>query len=320
MAEIIIDGCSRTDRPGIGKSIIALPLDYVVVDTETTGLSFDWDEIIEVAAERYEGGELAASFSSLIKPSCEVSPFIVNLTGITNEMLRDAPSASEVMPTVRALAGGLPIIGHNASFDIKFLYDAGNREGLSPLGNDFIDTVRIARKVFPELPHHRLADVAGACGVTQDTAHRAAGDVSTTAACYRYMRDAILSEMSENEFKNKFNKHYNAVSMTDYISGLSDVPAPEDSPIIGKTVVFTGTLEHMTRKEALALVKQFGGVPADSLTKATNILVVGNTDFISGIKEGRTGKMKKAEDYAARGADISIISENAFFDMIDLKV
>ena len=82
-------------------------------------------------------------------------------------------------------------------------------------------------------------------------------------------------------------------------------------------MVFTGTLERMPRKEALAYVAKLGGIPADSLTKETNYLVIGNGEFVASVKNGKTNKMKKAEAMALKGLDIHVVSESAFFKMVD---
>lgn len=143
-------------RPEKGNSLIRFPSDFVVIDIETTGLYPKTDEIIELGAIRVRGYEIRERFSTLIKPSAPISAFISSLTGITNEMLEDAPSIEEVISDIRDCIGGDILVGHNVNFDINFLYDAMERSLDLPLGNDYVDTMRIARKALPDLPHHRL--------------------------------------------------------------------------------------------------------------------------------------------------------------------
>jgi len=88
------------------------------------------------------------------------------------------------------------------------------------------------------------------------------------------------------------------------------------SPIFEKMFVFTGTLERMTRKEAMQLVVDRGGLCGDAVNKKTNFLVLGNNDYCSTIKDGKSTKQKKAEQLKLAGCDIEIISENVFYDMI----
>lgn len=321
-------------RENKGKSIIALPSEFIVIDTETTGLDYDYCNIIEVSAIKYADGQVTGKFSTLVKPPLEtiyfplrkdgagewvtryVDEFITKLTGITNEMLETAPDPSAVFPELLNFLGSSTLIAHNANFDINFIYDAAEKYCNRALTNDYIDTVRIARKVFPDLEHHRLADIALACKVSQTAAHRAEDDCSVAAQCYLYMRSTILENSSEDDFRRLFaGKSYR------YYKSLADVTATVDeiddtNPIYGKRIVFTGTLSELSRKDAYQIVVNLGGVPEDTITKATNYLVIGNGEFVKSVKEGKTKKMLKAESYIQKGCDISVISENAFFDLI----
>lgn len=319
-----------------GSSIVALPADYVVIDTETTGLDFDECNIIEISAIRYSGDVEAARFSSLVKPPLStvyryasdgsivesgyyVDQFISDLTGITNAMLETAPAAADVIPAFLEFVGDSVLIGHNVSFDVNFLCDAAMDTCGRPMRNDHINTVRIARKVFPGMEHYRLSDVADACGVPQNEAHRAMADCETTAACYQAMRGMILSGEGEEDFLRRFAKR-RPLDYSRYIETLdfSGIEPDEDHALYGKTVVFTGALERMPRKDALALVAQIGAVPSDTLTKSTNYLVVGNGEFVQSVKNGKSKKMQKAEAYALKGCDIHVISENAFWEIMAL--
>ena len=91
------------------------------------------------------------------------------------------------------------------------------------------------------------------------------------------------------------------------------------NPIYGSVCVFTGTLEKMTRKEAMQIVKNLGGENGDSVTKKTNFLILGNNDFCKSIKDGKSSKQKKAEKLKSSGVDIEIISESVFYDMAGVK-
>lgn len=321
-------------RENKGKNIIALPREYVVIDTETTGLDYEYDHIIEISAVKCIDGKPVETFTSLIKPpkrttyfpfrnngdgewiSRYVDDHITDLTGITNEMLESAPEPTVVMPQLKAFVGESILIAHNAGFDINFIYDALKNSNDLILGNDYIDTLRIARKVFPQLEHHRLSDIASACSVNQLNAHRAEADCLVTAQCYEYMRSVILANNTEEDFQKLFTqkqvRYNNSLS-----SIIPTVDAIDDTnPIYGKVIVFTGALSSMGRKEAFQIVANLGAIPEDAITKKTNYLVIGNTDFIKSITDGKTSKMKKAENMQQKGSEICIVSENAFFDLI----
>lgn len=310
------------------RSIIALPDSFVAIDTETTGLDFEYCDIIEVAAARYENGSLVGSFTSLIQPppyySHEtqkdefVPDFITELTGITNEMLESAPTLEDVFPKLSEFVSNALLVGQNTAFDMRFLYEAAQGLSLPPLENEFVNISRIARKTFPDQQHYRLPDIASLCGIPFDEAHRALADCELTAKCFLSMRKKILDLMTESDFVELFKKKTKTYS--EYINELETnaIDVDEDCPIYGKVVVFTGTLDKMPRKDALSLVAKLGGVPSNELTKATNFLVVGNGEFVASVKDGKTKKMEKAEKYAAKGCNICVISENTFFEMLDM--
>lgn len=314
-----------------GKSLIALPDTYVVIDTETTGLDYEFCDIIEISAIKVVAGEVVDSFSSLVQPppsftenpetgveECTyVDEYITALTGITNASLENAPKIDSVFPAFANFIGNNILIGHNVNFDINFLYDAGARLGYQ-FSNSFIDTMRIARKIYPDLKHHRLCDIASHLNIIVTNAHRALADCETTNECYTIMRRSFLDSMSEDAFKALYKPHHrNNGSKIDIASIVSENTVfDETNPLYGKTVVFTGALHSMLRKDTMQCVVNVGGINANSVTKSTNFLVIGSEEFASSVKDGKTTKMKKAESLRLKGNDIQIISEDAFFDML----
>ena len=130
--------------------------------------------------------------------------FITGLTGITNEMLEDAPGPEEILPKAHAFLEDRVLLGHNVQFDVNFLYDAFEQWLGRPLRNDFLDTLRLSRKLLPELPHHRLSDLAAALGVRYEGAHRAEADCRITHGCYLKLRELALERFSEEEFIRLF--------------------------------------------------------------------------------------------------------------------
>ena len=181
----------ETKRPLKGDSILQPAKDYVVLDVETTGLDPRHDEIIEIAALRVRNHEAAERFTSLIKPQQRISERITELTGITNEMVQDAPAIAQVMPAFRSFIGDDLLVGHNVNFDINFLYDQSERCGLGAITNNFLDTLRLSRRLYPEEKHHRLEDLVQRFGVGDNVEHRAMSDVLQTKACYDAMRGEI---------------------------------------------------------------------------------------------------------------------------------
>lgn len=338
-------------RPDKGSSIIDFPEEYIAVDVETTGFDYQFDEIIDIAALHVKGGEVIGRFCSLVQPS--VSKCIISLgriqalgygsfsdvpddvfealskerlipesvtdyTGITDEMVRAAPPAEQVMPAFCDFVGDHILVGHNVHFDINFIYDACQRCGRT-LANDFIDTMRISKKVFPQLEHHRLSDLTAHMGIAVDRAHRAEADADAARKCFEGMKKAVLSGKTVDEFRSEFLPR----KSQNYRASLRSVTADpggfdETHPLYGKFVVFTGALSAMGRREAFQTVADLGGHPEETVTKKTNFLVVGEDEFAKSRRNGKTSKMKKADAYREKGQDIVTLSESTFFQMLGL--
>lgn len=303
---------SDLKRPGKGKSIIAFPNDFCVVDLETTGLMPEWDEIIEIGAIKVINGQEVERFQTFVKPEYEIPEFITELTGITNEMVADAPGPGYALPTFLEFLGDLPIVGYNVGFDVRFLYDYLYSMGLV-LSNNYIDCMRMARKLHPEMDHHRLMDMRELYKVNTQ-AHRAIGDCEATAVCLAMFKEEGLEQFgSLDAFVNAFK--WKDVRAADIIGDPSK--ANPDSPIYGKHCVFTGKLEKFTRAQAMQLVADHGGINDSSVGKKTNFLVLGNNDYCTTIKDGKSSKQKKAEELKLAGHDIEILPETVFYEMIE---
>lgn len=307
--------------PNRGRSIIALPTSYCLLDLETTGLSPVWDDIIEIGAIKILDGKEAGRFQSLIQPppladGDFILPFITDLTGITNEMLRDAPKIDAVLPSLLDFLGDLPIVGYNVSFDVNFIY--ANTWNLLErhFRSDFVDVMRLARKLHPELPHHRLKDMVDLFGLSHENAHRTLSDCDATQACYLALKQEALEKyQTEEGLVRQFRSRSQPVKAADIQADPSKANA--DSPIYGQHCVITGKLEQYTRKEAMQIIADLGGINDDTVTKKTNFLVLGNNDYCKTIRDGKSSKQKKAEKYKLEGQDISIVPEDVFYRMLE---
>lgn len=304
-----------------GKSLLASPNDFIVLDIETTGYLPQWDYIIEVGAIKYEHGVEIARFSSLIQPPSDdgeyIDSYITELTGITNEMLASAPSIESVLPKLYDFLGNSIIIGHNVNFDINFLYDNFEEFLEKPLSNDFVDTMRLSRNLHPEENHHRLSDLCERYALDYSYAHRPIKDCELTLSCY----NNLLSEINDvfdnfDSFLQSRTRHSSqGVKAKDIHSEKTEFDITH--PLYGKVCVFTGTLEKMPRKDAMQLVANLGGINWDSVTKKTNYLILGNNDYCKAIKDGKSNKQKKAEKLKLDGQDIEILPESVFYDLVE---
>ena len=160
--------------------------DYVVLDLETTGLDPSKEWIIEIGAARVRDGEVVDTFTALVKPPVAISGFITSLTGITDEMVADAPGEAEVLPRLRDYIGDDVVMGHNVTFDIRFVRQASERLGLPAFANEYVDTLRISQRLYPDM-RHRLSDLIERLHVGEVVAHRALSDVLQTKAVYDVM-------------------------------------------------------------------------------------------------------------------------------------
>ncbi len=302
---------ARTEK---GKSLLAIQDSYVVVDLETTGLDPIYDDIIEIGAIMVEDGKIIDRYSSLVNPGYEISEFVTSLTGITNEMLADAPTLEEVLPRFDVFVGTATVLGHNVNFDVNFLYSAYELVLCKPFKNDFIDTMRMSRRLFPNERHHRLFDLLMRFGIDDYEEHRALSDALQTHACYCYMKDYMKNnDIPLSSLQGR--KHNHSIRGKDIVAS-GNIEIDESSSFYQRVFVFTGTLEKMGRKEAMQHVADRGGICGDSVTKKTNYLILGNNDYCTSIKGGKSNKQKKAEQLLQSGADIEILSENVFYDML----
>ncbi len=307
----------KIERTLKGKSTIDLLSDYIIFDIETTGLDSSYDEVIEIGAIKVKNNKIVSKFNSLVKPKNEIDEYITELTGITNEMVKDAPTIEEILPDFMNYIGNDILIGHNVNFDINFIYDNLYRNKFDVLTNDFIDTMRISRKLLPELPHHRLIDLAKYFKIDSTNNHRSLKDCEITMNVYENLKEIALQKYDNvDEFKNAFKKHKKeGLRAKDIVSTNTEFDV--DNLFYDKYVAITGTLEKMLRKEAMQIIVDLGGHCEDGVTKKTNFLILGNNDYNPILRGKKSSKLIKAETLKLEGKDIEIISENVFYDIID---
>ncbi|MDR0249460.1 MAG: type I-E CRISPR-associated endoribonuclease Cas2e [Oscillospiraceae bacterium] len=166
-----------------------LPADCLVADIETTGLSPETSDIIEIAALRLANGEEAGIFQALVRIEGEIPPQIAKLTGITNEQLaKDGRDLCDVMRDFHSFAGELPIVSHNSGFDMGFLHAACKKLGLPARSNMWIDTLRLSRKLIDDAPDYKLGTLVKHLGIEHTDAHRGIGDCRATMMLYNKLR------------------------------------------------------------------------------------------------------------------------------------
>ena len=306
----------KTKRDYKGKSIVDFPEDYIVFDIETTGLDSFFNEIIEIGAIKYHWNKPIDKFHSLIKPDDEIDEFITELTGITNEMVNNSPRINKVLPLFVEFVGDGILVGHNVNFDINFVYDEMMKYNIGYLSNDYIDTLRISRKLLPNLKHHRLDDLTEYYKINANGHHRAMRDVEITNELFIKLKKEMSNSFSNiDEFRSSFNSHKNRIKFSEIKANIEILDS--DNPFFEKNVAITGTLEKMQRKEAMQIIANLGGICQDGVNKETNYLILGNNDYNPQLRGEKSNKLIKAENLKLKGNDIEIISENVFYEVLN---
>jgi len=173
---------------------------YIVFDIETTGLSFKHDKITEIGAVKINKGEIVDKFSALINPEIKIPSKIVELTGITDEMVKDKPTIDKILPKFLDFIGDSPVVAHNASFDTSFI-----KENCSKLNCEFnntiIDTLSLSRILVPDIKRHKLNILAKHFNVKLENHHRAVDDAQATGEIFiqliSILKDKDISTLNE---------------------------------------------------------------------------------------------------------------------------
>lgn len=163
---------------------------YCVLDLETTGFSPKTEKITEIGIMKYKDGEVIDEFSCFVNPEKPIPQRVVEVTNITDDMVKDAETIDKVFPKMLDFIKGTVLVAHNAKFDIGFL-----KHNAKELGYDFdftyLDTLTLAKDVFPNMKKYKLGKIASELGIKVEVAHRALDDVDTTVKVFRIMLDKI---------------------------------------------------------------------------------------------------------------------------------
>ena len=202
--------------------------DFVVFDTETTGLYPDSEKIIEIGAVRFRDGKEAERFHSFVNPGKHIPAFISDLTHITDEIVADAPEISDVLPAFEEFVGDDPLVGHNIEFDLGFIKCSGSR--LPDKGRKYIDTAELARKIVKgpdkvydqetgkwkndynskyEVKSHSLGPMCEFYGLEHGELHRADEDALMTGRL-------LLVMMSDKDRVRKAKRYSNMAKDFDF--------------------------------------------------------------------------------------------------------
>lgn len=167
----------------------------IILDTETTGLDFTRERLVEFAAVRLENGKIVDEYQTLINPEQHIRKSSMAIHGITPEMVEDAPTEAEAMPKILEFIGDYPIVAHNAIFDYSFLNEAKLRTTGESMENPRIDTQAMFREVAPDLESHGLEALTQRFNVELNNHHRAMADTMGLALAYPKLKKLYLQKL-----------------------------------------------------------------------------------------------------------------------------
>lgn len=174
---------------------------YVILDIETTGGAYNQEGITEIAIYKFDGHTIIDQFISLVNPEIPIQPFVVNLTGINNAMLRNAPKFYEIAKRIVEISEGCILVAHNASFDYRILRTEFNRLGYNFTKNTLC-TVELSKKLIPDQPSYSLGKLVRSLGIPIADRHRASGDAMATLKLFKM----ILAKDVEKNIVNSLVK------------------------------------------------------------------------------------------------------------------
>jgi DNA polymerase-3 subunit epsilon len=313
---------------------------FIAIDYETANP--DFASACSLGVSIVEQGKVLETFQSLIKPPKEFStfdPWNVMIHGITASAVKDAPTFDFVWEKLEKFNSkyNVPFACQFAGFDIRVTEALLKYYKKDFQEIKFYDTYTIARQMWPKLSNHKLNTLSEAFNI-ELVHHKASSDAQACALIALKQIEELgkntLTEVAENygyklgilnssgvktmsAFKNYGSKDYGTY---DSKASSSKSVAPDKevnigSDLFGKTVIFTGDLSTLNRKEAIQRAVNNGAVVTSKVSKKTNFLIVGVSDLIDFNTGKKTNKLKDAEQMSASGQDISIIDEEDFLKM-----
>ena len=232
----VIYGVEAYLAPDKEKSVINpkgqdLDTTYCVLDLETTGFSAVTEKITEVGIMKVKNGEVIDQFSCFVNPEKPIPQRVVEVTNITDDMVKDAETIDKVFPKILEFLGDSVIVAHNAGFDVGFL-----KQNAKVLGYDFdytyVDTLTLAKDLFPNFKKYKLGKIADELGIVVEVAHRALDDVDTTVKVFNVMiqklKDKGITKLekidtmgkdkeSEKEEYKKLKTYHAIILATNYV-------------------------------------------------------------------------------------------------------
>ena len=243
--------------------------EYVAFDLETTGLSSQKDEIIEIGAVRMQGGKELERFQTFVNPRRRLEQKIVELTGITDAMLADAPSIETVLPEFLEFVGDRVLVAHNADFDTGFIREACRKQGL-PYGFTSVDTLILSQNLLPHLNKFKLDVVSNALSLPDFNHHRAGDDAVTCGLIFHKLTDKLRElELSRLQEINPAMMGLRSQSRLDNRHARHII-------LFAKNQVGLRNLYHLISDANLKYFKRVPRIPKSELLRYREGLIIGS--------------------------------------------
>lgn len=308
-------------------------MNFVAFDIETA--TANRSSICQIGITEVIDGVPQEPKSWLIQPKGNLYDSMnIWIHGITPEDTKDSPSFPEVWNEVYQYLKGKIVVAHNTSFDMYALRDAFNNYNMEYPTFDYFCTLRIARYIIKGCYSYSLNVVLDYMNIEFEGHHRA--DCDSLGCAKLLLKCLEIDGSTLDDLEEKYAFHRGKFDKDLFIPHLAldkydpdssykrfikniqvdDSTADPSNYFYGKTVCFTGTCQYGVRKELLLKVAQVGGIPTDSVTAKTDILVVGQQDYRVVGEDGMSNKQEKAYKMLKAGKDIEILSETEFLTRI----
>lgn len=304
-------------------------MNFVAIDLETA--TYERSSICQIGITEVVDGVPQNPRSWLVQPEGnEYDAMNISIHGITPEDTKDSPSFPEVWKEVAPHLEGKIVVAHNTSFDMYALRDAFIKYSIPYPTFDYFCTLRIARYIVKGCYSYSLDVVLDHLNIDFGVHHKADSD---SLGCSKLLLKCLeLDGSTLDDLEAKYNFHRGRFAPETFIAHLANASGnyrdfikelqvnpdtvDEGNYFFGKSVCFTGTCQYGTRKELLKKVAEVGGIPTDSVTAKTDVLVVGQQDYKVVGDSGMSGKQKKALQLLEKGKDIEVLSETEFLSRI----
>lgn len=323
---------STRDRKSHKNIECGQSINFVAIDLETA--TSDRSSICQIGITEVIDGVPMEPKSWLVQPEGnEYDGMNIFIHGITPKDTQNSPQFPEVWKEVQSYLEGKIVVAHNTSFDMYALRDAFMKYDIEFPTFDYFCSLRLARYTIKGCYSYSLDIVLDYLGIDFGVHHKA--DSDSLGCALLFLRCLEIEQCSIDELEEKHNFYRGVFEKGKFMPQLKKDSAgngigkallqslenhpeliDEGNYFYGKSVCFTGTCRYGVRRDMLQRVKDVGGIPMDSVTKDTNVLVVGQQDYRVVGADGMSSKQKKAHALLEKGQDIEILSETEFFDRI----